>query len=95
MESPFDTGILLYGLLFGLAATALAYCFYFSGLAKISHPSKVTVAASVELVVATFFGAAAFREDMTAVKIAGIILVIFSIILFSRRTMSEKTEGKQ
>ena len=33
VESPFDTGILLYGLLFGLAATALAYCFYFSGLA--------------------------------------------------------------
>ena len=37
----------------------------------------------------------AFRENMTAVKIAGIILVVLSIILFSRRTMSEKTEGKQ
>ena len=95
VESPFDTGIMLYGLLFGLAATALAYCFYFSGLSKISHPSKVTVAASVELVVATFIGSVAFKEGITAVKTAGIILVVLSIILFSRRTMSEKTEGKQ
>ena len=85
-ENPFNLHLLLNGLLFGLVATALAYGFYFSGLSKISQASKVPVVASVELVVAAVIGAAAFHESVTVVKIAGIMLVILSILTFSRKS---------
>ena len=83
VERPFDPGILVPGLLFGLIATTLAYAFYFSGLAGITQTSRVPVVASVEVVVATVIGAAAFHENMNAVRIAGIALVLLSILLFS------------
>ena len=37
VDAPFKTRLLLYGLLFGLIATALAYSIYFSGLSKITE----------------------------------------------------------
>ena len=86
VEDPFKRQILLYGLLLGLIATALAYGIYFSGLSKITRTSKVPVVASVELVVATIIGVLAFSERMTIVKVLGILLVLFSIFLFSRES---------
>ncbi len=85
VEEPFNIHIILLGLLFGLIATALAHSFYFSGLTWIRQTSKVPVVASIELVVATIIGVAVFSEGITAVKIIGIILVLFSILLFSSR----------
>ncbi len=85
VESPFSMRLLLLGLLFGLVATALAYALYFSGLSKITETSKVPVVASIELVVATVIGVIAFSEPVTAVRIAGIFLVLLSILLFSRK----------
>ena len=87
---PFNARLLLYGLLFGLIATALAYAFYFSGLSKISQASKVPVVASVEPVVATVIGAAVFDERVTAVKLAGIGLVLLSILMFSGKAENNK-----
>ena len=84
VETPFNAGLLLYGLLFGLIATALAYSIYFSGLSGIKETSKVPVVASIELVVATIIGVFVFSENMTAIKIIGILLVLLSILLFSR-----------
>ena len=86
VESPFAPKLLLYGLLFGLVATTLAYSFYFSGLSRISQTSKIPVVASVELVVATVIGLFAFNENITAIKIVGICLVFVSILLFSRKS---------
>ena len=88
VENPFNTKLLLLGLLFGLIPTALAYSFYFNGLSGITQTSKVPVVASVELVVATVIGVFAFDESMNAVKIAGILLVLLSILLFSRKSGS-------
>lgn len=85
VEDPLNIHIILPGLLFGLIATALAYSFYFSGLTWIRQTSKVPVVASIELVVATIIGVFAFSEGITAVKIIGIIMVLFSILLFSSR----------
>jgi DME family drug/metabolite transporter len=48
--------------------------------------SKVPVIASIELVVATVIGVFAFSESVTAVKILGILLVLLSILLFSRKS---------
>ncbi|MBO4327614.1 MAG: DMT family transporter [Clostridia bacterium] len=82
------------GLLFGLIATALAYGFYFSGLSKISQAGKVPVIASVEVVVATVIGALAFTERMTAVRVLGIALVLFSIVLFNMKAEDNKKRSK-
>ena len=94
VKNPLSTRLLIYGILFGLIATALAYSLYFSGLSKISQASKVPVVASVELVVATIIGFAAFGEGITGIKMTGILLVLFSIILFSRKTDFEKKTGE-
>lgn len=88
VETPFNRRLLLLGLLFGLIATALAYAFYFSGLSGITQTSKVPVIASIEPVVATLIGLFAFSENLTPVKVIGIILVLFSILLFSRNSPS-------
>ncbi len=85
VEVPFNGKLLVYGLAFGLIATALAYSFYFSGLSKITETSKVPVVASVELVVATILGVLVFSESLTGIKILGIVLVLLSILLFSRK----------
>lgn len=88
VDAPFHARLLLYGLLFGLIATALAYSFYFSGLSKITETGKVPVVASIELVVATIIGVFAFSESMTIIKIVGILLVLLSILLFSWKSNS-------
>lgn len=85
VENPLNIRLLVYGLLFGLIATAIAYGLYFSGLSKISQASIVPVVASVELVVATILGLLVFDEKITVIKIIGIILVLLSIVLFSRK----------
>lgn len=92
VEAPFGARLLLYGFLFGLIATALAYGIYFSGLSKITETSKVPVVASIELVVATVIGVFAFSESMTGIKVVGIILVLVSILLFSRKSRDQKTD---
>ncbi|MBR3639982.1 MAG: serine hydrolase [Clostridia bacterium] len=86
-EAPLDPKLLLFGALFGLIATALAYAFYFSGLSGISETGKVPVVASVEPVIATVIGAVAFGENITAIKIVGICLVLLSILLFSGKNV--------
>lgn len=86
VDAAFNARLLLYGFLFGLIATALAYSIYFSGLSKISETGKVPVVASIELVVATIIGVFAFSESTTIIKIVGIVLVLLSILLFSWKT---------
>ncbi len=85
VESPLGVRLLLLGLLFGLIATALAYALYFSGLTKVSQTSKVPVAASVELVVAAVIGFTVFDESINMIRIIGILLVLFSILMFSKK----------
>ena len=86
VEHPLNTRLLLLGLLLGLIPTAMAYAFYFSGLSKITQTSKVPVVASIELVVASMIGVVAFQEKISAVKCVGIVLVLLSILLFSRKS---------
>ena len=88
VENPFNAKLLLSGLLFGLIPTALAYSLYFNGLSGITQTSKVPVVASVELVVATIIGIFTFDEDMNSVRFIGILLVLLSILLFSRKSNS-------
>lgn len=82
VENPWNFKILFVGTLFALIPTALAYIFYFKGLAKITQSSKVMVVASIELVIATIIGMVVFQEAVGLSNVVGIVFVLLSIILF-------------
>jgi DME family drug/metabolite transporter len=70
------------GFLYALIPTTLGYIIYFNALQKIKDSSKVTVIASVELVLATVFGVILYKEGISAANITGMFLVLGSILLF-------------
>ena len=77
--------VYILGFFLALIPTAIAYLFYYQGLQKITESSRVPVIASVETVVAVIIGVAAFKEKLTAISLAGILMVIFSILLMNRK----------
>ncbi len=77
-----DISRILYGILFGLITAALPYVLYTAGLAK-TESGRASVMASVEPVVATLAGAAVFGEKLTPEGVAGIMLVVFAVILMN------------
>ena len=70
--------LLLFG--FGLIPTALAYIFYMSGLSLGLEASKVPVVASFETVATVLVGILMYGESSDLVKVAGICLVLLSIV---------------
>ncbi len=86
MSDPFDPQILLWGLLFGLIPTTIAYLLYFAGIQGLTETSKVPVFCSLELVVATVLGGLLFKEDLPAVSLLGIVMILVSIMLMNRKT---------
>lgn len=78
-----DGPMLLWGLLFGLVATAAAYTVYYMGLHLITESSRVPVIASVEVVVATLLGVILYGESLGAVGILGIVLVLAAIFVMN------------
>ena len=67
----------------GIVPSAMAYITYYSGLSRITETSKVPVLASVETVVAALIGLAVFGQGLGAAKIAGIALVLISIVVMN------------
>ena len=86
MKDPFDPQILIWGLLFGLIPTNIAYLLYFAGIQGLKETSKVPVFCSLELVVATILGGLLFNEDLPLVSLAGTAMILVSIMLMNRRT---------
>jgi len=86
MNDPFDPQILIWGLLFGLIPTTIAYLLYFAGIQGLKETSKVPVFCSLELVVATILGGLLFNEDLPLVSLAGTAMILVSIMLMNRRT---------
>lgn len=82
---PVNTGIILWGLGFAILPTSIAYVIYYAGLQKITESSKVPVIASIEVVVATIIGILLYSEKLGIISCIGIILVLLSIILMSRK----------
>lgn len=80
----FTGPVLLQGFLLGLIPTALAYIIYYAGTQKIKESSRVPVIASSEAVVAALIGFIIFHDHLGAVNLAGIVLVLLSIVLMSR-----------
>ena len=91
MNDPFDPQILMWGLLFGLIPTTIAYLLYFAGIQGLKETSKVPVFCSLELVVATMLGGLLFNEELPPASLLGTVLILISIMLMNRKT-AEKTE---
>lgn len=68
---------------YGLIPTVGSYFFYMHGLSHGLETSKVPVVASVETVVAAVIGIFVFSEDMSLFKLAGIVLVLLSIVIMN------------
>lgn len=80
---PFNTGILIWGFLYALLPTAIAYGLYYQGLRSIPESSKVPVISSVEAVVAALIGVLLYHERLNVFGVSGIALVLASIAVMN------------
>ena len=85
ISDPFDPQLLIWGLLFGLIPTTIAYLLYFAGIQGLTETSKVPVFCSLELVVATVLGGVLFNENLPPASLAGTAMILISIMLMNRR----------
>ncbi len=83
---PFEPQLLIWGLLFGLIPTTIAYLLYFAGIQGLTETSKVPVFCSLELVVATVLGGLLFNENLPPASLAGTAMILISIMLMNRKT---------
>ena len=73
--------ILVWGFLYGLIPTGLAYLVYYMELSKIQDTSKVPVVASIEPIIAVILGTQIYGEKIGLMNYAGIAVVLISIII--------------
>ena len=82
-DMELGSGILLWGSMFALIPTSLAYILYYQGLQRIVESSRVPVIASVETVVAALIGIVIYRERLGIFSIFGVLLVLVSIFIMN------------
>ena len=80
----FNMKILVWGFLYALIPTALAYILYYNGVRKITESSKVPVFASSETVVAALLGIFLYHEALGVMNIIGIALVLLSVVMMNK-----------
>lgn len=83
---PAVSGSMVLGILgMGLIPTAIPYIFYTRGLARLS-PSKASVLAFAEPMVATLVGIVVLHEPITVPAVIGIALIFAGIVVLNRRS---------
>lgn len=80
MLSP-KSGIYALGL--GFVCTVLAYLFYTKGLQYVEN-SKASIIVAVEPVIASVIGVLVYNEEITLLKLSGIILVLSALVICSK-----------
>ena len=80
---PQSGRLLLYGVLYGVLITGIAYVFYYDGVKRMTEMSIIPVIASIEIVVAAFVGVMIYNEPLNLTNYIGIAIVIISIIAMS------------
>lgn len=70
-------------IVFSLLTTVVPYLCYTKGLSSLPA-SRASVMATIEPVVAAILGIVVFHESASVMKLAGIALVLFSVVLMSR-----------
>lgn len=76
----------------GVVTCYLPYLFYTYGLSGL-EAGKASIMASVEPVVATFVGLVFFRESMTALNAAGVVLVLAAIVLLNIKSRAPRDDA--
>lgn len=85
-EMPAVSGGMVLGICgLGLFSTALPYIFYTRGL-QVLAPSKASVLAFAEPMVATLVGIAVLHEPITLPAVLGIALIFTGIVVLNRRS---------
>lgn len=67
----------------GIVCCVLPYMLYTKGLEKVEN-SKASVIVAVEPVVASVIGIAVYHENLTALKILGIVFVLSAVVICSK-----------
>ena len=78
-----STKMWIYGIIYGVFITGIAYMFYYDGVKRLSEISIIPVLASIEVVVAAFIGVMLYKEPLNIINYIGIAIVILSIIIMS------------
>lgn len=76
--------VVLYAVGIGLLSTALPFILYTKGLSRL-EPSKASLIATLEPVVASIIGFTIFNETVTFSKIIGILLVIAALMIIREK----------
>lgn len=87
----FTNRLLIYGALYGVLITGIAYMFYYDGVKRMTEMSIIPVIASIEIVVAAFVGIIFYKEPLNIVNFIGIAIVIVSIIAMSIASRKSKS----
>ena len=77
-----------WGAVLALVVTVLPYLVYTIGLRTV-EAGKASVMATVEPVVATLVGVVAFAEPLSTIGIAGIVLVVISLVMLNIKSEKE------
>lgn len=80
----FGTSAILYIMGLGLFPTVLAYWFYTQGLKQL-EASKASIVSTIEPVVATIMGLLIYKENVSLIQAAGILLVLSAVLLIQER----------
>ena len=83
--AEFNVQMLLVLIGFGIVPSAMGYIVYYTGISKVTETSRIPVLASVETVVAAIVGLIAFGQNLSLMKILGIILVLLSIAVMNKK----------
>lgn len=89
VSAPLNSKLLFLGIGYAIIPTALAYLIYFTGVQRIKETSKIPIAASIETVSATLVGIFIFHESLGLGNIAGIALVLSSIVIMNIKKTGE------
>lgn len=79
-----DPELWLYAICIAFFATCVAFSLYTIGLQYL-EPGRAAVLATLEPIVATLLGVVFYQEKLTAVMVAGIVLVLVASVLISRK----------
>lgn len=90
-----NPAILGYGTVLALVPTALAYLLYYAGAGMLDESSKLPVLSSLETPVAALMGVALYGEHLGLAGLIGIVLVLVSVVLFSRPTRQRTAHSRR
>lgn len=89
-----DIKVMVYSVLIGIICSFLPYIFYTIGLNNM-ETSAAAILVAVEPLVGCIIGAAVFKDNLSPAKIAGIVLILGSIIFMNLKRKGKNCDEKK